>query len=116
MRSRRVRAPEALRNRKQRDSSAYLSWAFQQWVRKRHQGRGRLVGDDQPRIAGYEHPTHPYTIPSGRHFHARCQVPASGEAGRAGVADACRNQDLEVLDGGGRGQVAYHWARARTDA
>lgn len=36
-----------------------------------------------------------------------------GEAEPAGVAEACRNEDLEVLDEGGGGQVACHWARAR---
>jgi len=56
-------------------------------------------------------PPDPSRIPSGCRFHARCQVLASGEAERAGVADACRNQDLEVLGGGGGGQVACHWAR-----
>ncbi|MER6425795.1 ABC transporter ATP-binding protein [Streptomyces sp. NPDC001137] len=61
-------------------------------------------------------PPDPSRIPSGCRFHARCQVLASGEAERAGVADACRNQDLEVLGGGGGEQVACHWARARTMA
>jgi len=58
-------------------------------------------------------PPDPSRIPAGCRFHARCQVLASGEAERAGVADACRTQDLEVLGGGGGGQVACHWARAR---
>ncbi|MGW2719502.1 ABC transporter ATP-binding protein [Streptomyces sp. NPDC001492] len=61
-------------------------------------------------------PPDPSRIPAGCRFHARCQVLASGEAERAGVADACRNQDLEVLGGGGGEQVACHWARARTTA
>ncbi|WP_405658810.1 oligopeptide/dipeptide ABC transporter ATP-binding protein [Streptomyces sp. NBC_00079] len=59
-------------------------------------------------------PPDPSCVPSGCRFHARCQVLASGEAERAGVADACRNQDLEVLGGGGGEQVACHWAWART--
>ncbi|WP_030929373.1 oligopeptide/dipeptide ABC transporter ATP-binding protein [Streptomyces sp. NRRL S-646] len=59
-------------------------------------------------------PPDPSRIPAGCRFHARCQVLASGEAERAGVADRCRTEDLEVLDGGGGGQVACHWARART--
>ncbi|MFF4502056.1 oligopeptide/dipeptide ABC transporter ATP-binding protein [Streptomyces sp. NPDC001401] len=58
-------------------------------------------------------PPDPSRIPSGCRFHARCQVLASGEAERAGVADACRNEDPEVLGGGGGEQVACHWARAR---
>ncbi|WP_369232915.1 ABC transporter ATP-binding protein [Streptomyces sp. R21] len=57
-------------------------------------------------------PPDPSRIPSGCRFHARCQILASGEAERAGVADACRSQDLEVLSGGGEAQVACHWARA----
>ncbi|MGQ4384366.1 ABC transporter ATP-binding protein [Streptomyces sp. SAS_270] len=58
-------------------------------------------------------PPDPSRIPAGCRFHARCQILASGEAERAGVADACRGQDLEVLSGGGEAQVACHWARAR---
>ncbi|WP_077801789.1 ABC transporter ATP-binding protein [Streptomyces sp. JHA26] len=61
-------------------------------------------------------PPDPSRVPGGCRFHARCQVLASGEAARAGVADACRTRDLEVLDGGGEAQVACHWARARTRA
>ncbi|MET7703429.1 ABC transporter ATP-binding protein [Streptomyces sp. NPDC005485] len=45
-------------------------------------------------------PPDPSRIPAGCRFHARCQILASGEAERAGVADACRGQDLEVLSGG----------------
>ncbi|MER7835547.1 ABC transporter ATP-binding protein [Streptomyces sp. NPDC096040] len=58
-------------------------------------------------------PPDPSRIPSGCRFHARCQVLASGEAELAGVADACRSRDLEVLDGSGEPQVACHWARAQ---
>ncbi|WP_329545193.1 ABC transporter ATP-binding protein [Streptomyces sp. NBC_01356] len=58
-------------------------------------------------------PPDPSRIPSGCRFHARCQILASGEAERAGVADACRGQDLEVLGGGAEMQVACHWAKAR---
>jgi oligopeptide/dipeptide ABC transporter ATP-binding protein len=57
-------------------------------------------------------PPDPSRIPSGCRFHARCQILATGEAERAGVADACRGEDLPVLDGGGGAQVACHWARA----
>ncbi|MEU2749678.1 ABC transporter ATP-binding protein [Streptomyces collinus] len=55
-------------------------------------------------------PPDPTHVPSGCRFHARCQILAAGEAEAAGVADACRNQDLEVLSGGGQSQVACHWA------
>ena len=40
----------------------------------------------------------------------------SGEAERAGVADACRTKDLPVLEGGNRTQVACHWATATVKA
>ncbi|MEE1740713.1 ABC transporter ATP-binding protein [Streptomyces sp. BE147] len=57
-------------------------------------------------------PPDPSKVPSGCRFHVRCQVLASGEAERAGVADACRTRDLPVLDGGDATQVACHWAAA----
>ncbi|EDY46189.2 ABC transporter ATP-binding protein [Streptomyces sp. SPB074] len=44
-------------------------------------------------------PPDPTNIPGGCRFHARCHILASGEAERAGVADACRTRDLPVLDG-----------------
>jgi peptide/nickel transport system ATP-binding protein len=56
-------------------------------------------------------PPDPTRIPSGCRFHARCQILASGEAQRAGVAEACRTVDPEVLGGSGEAQVACHWAR-----
>ncbi|MEU3661940.1 ABC transporter ATP-binding protein [Streptomyces sp. NPDC032940] len=55
----------------------------------------------------------PSRVPAGCRFHARCQVLASGEAARAGVDEACRTRDLEILAGGGEAQVACHWARSR---
>ncbi|MEU0966850.1 ABC transporter ATP-binding protein [Streptomyces sp. NPDC005917] len=61
-------------------------------------------------------PPDPSRIPAGCRFHVRCQILARGEADRAGVADACRGQDLEVLGGAGGAQVACHWARARITA
>ncbi len=61
-------------------------------------------------------PPDPSRIPSGCRFHARCQVLASGEAERAGVAEACRTEDPEVLGGEPRAQVACHWARAGVTA
>ncbi|MGW7259990.1 ABC transporter ATP-binding protein [Streptomyces sp. NPDC054834] len=58
-------------------------------------------------------PPDPSRIPSGCRFHVRCQVLAAGEADRAGVAEACRTRDPEVLGGGGEAQTACHWARTR---
>ncbi|MEU9194653.1 ABC transporter ATP-binding protein [Streptomyces hundungensis] len=57
-------------------------------------------------------PPDPSRVPGGCRFHARCQVLASGEADRAGVADHCRTQDLPVLAGGTAARVACHWAAA----
>jgi oligopeptide/dipeptide ABC transporter ATP-binding protein len=61
-------------------------------------------------------PPDPSRVPSGCRFHARCQVLASGEAERAGVAEDCRTKDLPVLAGGGQTQVACHWAVAASKA
>ena len=61
-------------------------------------------------------PPDPSRVPPGCRFHARCPVLASGEAERAGVADACRTKDLPVLEGGNRTQVACHWATATVKA
>ncbi|GED84393.1 ABC transporter ATP-binding protein [Streptomyces sp. 6-11-2] len=61
-------------------------------------------------------PPDPSRIPSGCRFHVRCQILASGEAERAGVAHACRGRDLEILGGGGKAQVACHWARTSAGA
>ncbi|MFE0522260.1 ABC transporter ATP-binding protein [Streptomyces sp. NPDC058954] len=58
-------------------------------------------------------PPDPSRIPSGCRFHARCQILAGGEAERAGVANACRTQDLDILTGTDETQVACHWAHAR---
>ncbi|MEV6790411.1 ABC transporter ATP-binding protein [Streptomyces sp. NPDC051320] len=58
-------------------------------------------------------PPDPSRVPSGCRFHARCHILASGEAERAGVADACRTQDLPVLPSSDTGnRVACHWATA----
>ncbi|GAA1541727.1 ABC transporter ATP-binding protein [Streptomyces albidochromogenes] len=58
-------------------------------------------------------PPDPSRVPDGCRFHARCQVLASGEAERAGVATDCRTTLLPVLTGGDEAQVACHWAAAR---
>ncbi|WEH36177.1 ABC transporter ATP-binding protein [Streptomyces sp. AM 4-1-1] len=57
-------------------------------------------------------PPDPSRVPSGCRFHTRCRILASGEAERAGVADACRTEDLPVLAGDGGTRVACHWATA----
>ncbi|MFD4763843.1 oligopeptide/dipeptide ABC transporter ATP-binding protein [Streptomyces sp. NPDC058439] len=72
------------------------------------------AGGDPVILAG--EPPDPSRVPPGCRFHARCQVLASGEAERAGVADACRTQDLPVLAGGAQTQVACHWANAAAKA
>jgi ABC-type dipeptide/oligopeptide/nickel transport system ATPase component len=61
-------------------------------------------------------PPDPSRIPSGCRFHARCQILASGEAERSGVADRCRGEDLPVLSGASTTQVACHWASAKAGA
>ncbi|WP_055530144.1 ABC transporter ATP-binding protein [Streptomyces graminilatus] len=58
-------------------------------------------------------PPDPSRVPGGCRFHVRCQILASGEADRAGVADDCRTRSPGVLGGGGGEQVACHWAGAR---
>ncbi|MFI6210270.1 ABC transporter ATP-binding protein [Streptomyces sp. NPDC051041] len=55
-------------------------------------------------------PPDPSRIPGGCRFRPRCPVLASGEAERAGVADACRTQDPAVLSGNATAQVACHLA------
>ncbi|MCF3963081.1 ABC transporter ATP-binding protein [Streptomyces fuscigenes] len=57
-------------------------------------------------------PPDPTRVPAGCRFHARCQILASGEAERAGVADACRTRGLPVLPGAGPHAAACHWAAA----
>nr|WP_227745642.1 ABC transporter ATP-binding protein [Streptomyces nodosus] len=58
-------------------------------------------------------PPDPSRVSPGCRFHPRCPILASGEAERAGVADACRTQDPEILTADTDPQVACHWARAR---
>ncbi|MFC7308702.1 oligopeptide/dipeptide ABC transporter ATP-binding protein [Streptomyces monticola] len=61
-------------------------------------------------------PPDPTRIPPGCRFHARCQVLASGEAERTGVAQSCRTKELPVLSAAGTAQVACHWAAAKAGA
>jgi peptide/nickel transport system ATP-binding protein len=50
----------------------------------------------------------PSRIPSGCRFHPRCPQLADGSAERAGVAEACRAQPLEVLPATGDHRVSCH--------
>jgi len=59
-------------------------------------------------------PPDPSRVPTGCRFHPRCHILANGAAGRAGVATACRTEDLPPLTGTATSQVACHWARAHS--
>ena len=50
----------------------------------------------------------PSRIPAGCRFHPRCPALADGTAERAGVAEACRTEPLEVLPATGDHRVACH--------
>jgi len=50
----------------------------------------------------------PTRVPSGCRFHPRCPALASGEADAAGVAGACREQDLAILAAAGPHHAACH--------
>ncbi|WP_406302732.1 ABC transporter ATP-binding protein [Streptomyces sp. NBC_00885] len=67
-----------------------------------------LPESDVPPVILTGEPPDPSRIPPGCRFHARCQVLASGEAERAGVAEMCRTGEVGVL-GSGAG-VACHLA------
>jgi len=53
-------------------------------------------GIDRPFLAG--EPPDPTRIPEGCRFHPRCPKITSGEAAAAGVADACRGEDLGLVE------------------
>ena len=53
----------------------------------------------------------PSRIPSGCRFHPRCPALADGTRQRAGVAEACRTQPLEVLPATGEHRAACHLDR-----
>jgi peptide/nickel transport system ATP-binding protein len=53
----------------------------------------------------------PSRIPTGCRFHPRCPALADGTAERAGVAGACRTEQLEVLPGTGEHRSACHLDR-----
>ena len=50
----------------------------------------------------------PTRIPTGCRFHPRCPRLADGSAEEAGVADRCRDDDLDVLPAYGEHRVACH--------
>ncbi|MEU3841015.1 ABC transporter ATP-binding protein [Streptomyces sp. NPDC028635] len=58
-------------------------------------------------------PPDPSRIPPGCRFHARCPALASGQAERAGVAEACRTQDPEMLHAAREPQSACHLSARR---
>jgi oligopeptide/dipeptide ABC transporter ATP-binding protein len=55
-------------------------------------------------------PPDPSHVPPGCRFHPHCPALVSGEAGAAGVADACRQVPLPVLPAGPGHHVACHLA------
>ncbi|MFJ2111029.1 MULTISPECIES: ABC transporter ATP-binding protein [unclassified Streptomyces] len=70
-----------------------------------------LPESEGPPVVLSGEPPDPSRIPAGCRFHARCQVLASGEAERAGVAERCRTDALPVLRT--RERVSCHWADTR---
>jgi oligopeptide/dipeptide ABC transporter ATP-binding protein len=50
----------------------------------------------------------PTRIPTGCRFHPRCPKLADGSSDAAGVADRCRNEDLDILPAHGGHRVACH--------
>jgi oligopeptide/dipeptide ABC transporter ATP-binding protein len=59
-------------------------------------------------------PPDPTRVPAGCRFHPRCPELASGEAERAGVADACRGKALPVLPADNEHAAACFLADALT--
>src|SRR5699024_4558172 len=64
-------------------------------------------GERESVVLGGESPD-PRRVPSGCRFHPRCPVLASGEAENSGVAERCRTEDPELLDGGAECTGAGH--------
>jgi oligopeptide/dipeptide ABC transporter ATP-binding protein len=58
----------------------------------------------------------PSRIPTGCRFHPRCPALADGTAERAGVAEACRTQPLEILPATGDHRTACHLDAVTADA
>ncbi|MFC3998811.1 ABC transporter ATP-binding protein [Nocardiopsis sediminis] len=73
------------------------------------------AGAGEPVVLAGE-PPDPTRIPGGCRFHARCQILASGEAERAGVAGRCRTEDPGILPADDTHRAACHWARETTPA
>lgn len=65
------------------------------------------IEEIEPVVLAGEAPD-PTRVPSGCRFHPRCPALASGEADAAGVAGACREQDLAILAAAGPHHAACH--------
>jgi oligopeptide/dipeptide ABC transporter ATP-binding protein len=68
-------------------------------------------GLDRPVLAG--EPPDPTRIPGGCRFHPRCPALNGGESAAAGVDEACRNQDLGLVELRPEHFAACHLASAR---
>jgi peptide/nickel transport system ATP-binding protein len=68
-------------------------------------------GIDRPILAG--EPPDPTRIPPGCRFHPRCPELADGSAGAAGVAEACRERDLDLEELRQAHLAACHLAAVR---
>jgi oligopeptide/dipeptide ABC transporter ATP-binding protein len=82
-------------------------------LRPRHPYTKALL-DVVPEVGGLERPTllgeppDPTNIPPGCRFHPRCPALSDGRAEAAGVADACRSQDLGLVEIGSAVYAACH--------
>jgi peptide/nickel transport system ATP-binding protein len=73
-----------------------------------------VLPESPERIVLSGEPPDPTRIPQGCRFHPRCQVLASGQADKAGVADGCRADLLTVLPASPVAQAACHYATRHT--
>lgn len=74
-------------------------------------------GGVEDRVVLTGEPPDPTRIPGGCRFHARCQILASGEADRVGIADRCRGEDPGILPAGtGTHVAACHYAAMKDTA
>jgi oligopeptide/dipeptide ABC transporter ATP-binding protein len=56
----------------------------------------------------------PSRIPAGCRFHPRCPALADGTAERAGIAEACRTEPLEILSATGEHRASCHLDRVHS--